>query len=115
MADGRSALNTPWAACAGVIAGAPATAATQQLLGDALYFDCRLGGPVLGLAVAIAAALLTLVGALVSWRARAAAADDPEGAARRFLAEVSAGIAGVFLLAIVAQALAAVIVPACHR
>jgi hypothetical protein len=99
----------------GVIVGAPAVALTQQLLADALYLDCRLGGPVLGLTVAIATGALTIVGGLVSWRARAEAAKDPDGEARRFLGEVCAGIAGVFLLAIVAQGLATLIVPACHR
>jgi hypothetical protein len=108
-------LRTPWAAFAGVIVGAPAAALTQQLLSDVLYFDCRNGGSGLGLVVVVATGLLTLGGGLVSWAARRAADQDQEPGARRFLAEVGAGSAGIFLLAILAMGLASLIVPSCHR
>jgi hypothetical protein len=114
-AQGKGFLATAWAASAGLILGAPAAALNQQVLADTLYYDCRAGGPGMGLGVSLICAVAAVAGAAVSWRARAAAARDEAPQARRFLAEVSAGSAGLFLFAILAMALASVLVPSCHR
>ena len=108
-------LTTPGAAAAGLILGGPAVMLNQQLLADALYWDCRLGGPVMGLGLSLLTALAALAGGWISWRARSAARGAEGAEPRRFLAEVSAGSAALFLLAIAAMALASVLVPSCHR
>lgn len=107
--------DTPWAACAGLFVGAPALAVNQQLLADLLYWNCRAGFPITGVIVALATGGLTLAAGLTSWRTRARAEQADAPGARKFLAEVGTASAAVFLLAIVAQTLAGLIVPECHR
>jgi hypothetical protein len=108
----RSAL-TPWA---GLFLGALAWAVHHQAGSDAVYWDCRLGGPLLTGGLGLVCGLVAAGGGLASWMSRQAppsAHGRPE--TRGFAAMVSVMGAGVFLLAIVTQALAGFIIPGCQR
>lgn len=107
--------DSPWAACAGLFVGAPAVAVNQQLAANLLYWSCRSGFPLTGLVLGLVTGALTLSAGLLSWRARAYAEQAEVPGARKFLGEVGAASAAVFLLAIIAQTLASLIVPECHR
>ncbi|WP_374471791.1 hypothetical protein [Phenylobacterium sp.] len=103
----------PWA---GVFLGAAAWFAQHQTGSNAVYWDCRLGGPWLTAATGLACAAVVVAGGLISWKARAAppeSADRPE--TRAFAAYVGAGTAAIFLLAVTLQTLSGFIVPGCFR
>jgi hypothetical protein len=109
----RGAL-APWA---GLFLGAAAWFGQHQTASDIIYWDCRLGGPLLTAGTALVAALVTAAGGWISWRAHAArrGAVEPPAHNRSVSGMIGAGSAGVFLLAIAFQGLAGVIVPVCHR
>ena len=106
----RSAL-TPWA---GLFLGALAWFFDQQAGAGANYWDCKLGGPLMLVGLAIVCAIVVIAGGVISWRARGIAGEDQAGT-RRFSGVVGAASAGIFLLAIVFDTLASLIVPACAR
>ncbi|MDB5444747.1 MAG: hypothetical protein JWQ97_64 [Phenylobacterium sp.] len=109
----RHAL-APWA---GLFLGAAAWFAHHQGASDLIYWDCRLGGPLLTAGTGLVAGLVTAAGGLISWRTHTAIRRAAEAPAhnRSVAGMIGAGSAAVFLLAIVFQSLAGVIVPACHR
>jgi len=109
----RGAL-APWA---GLFLGAAAWFAHQQGVSSTIYWDCRLGGPVLTAGLGLVAALVTAAGGWISWRAHQASRRAAEGPAhnRSVAGMIGAGSAGMFLLAILFQSLTGVIVPVCHR
>jgi hypothetical protein len=106
----RSAL-TPWA---GLFLGAASWFLDQQAGAGANYWDCKLGGPLMLVSLAVVCGVVTIAGGLISWRARRIAGDDQAGT-RRFSGVVGAASAGIFLLAIVFDTIASLIVPACAR
>lgn len=105
---------SPWAPWTGLFAGAAAWAVQHQVGADANAWDCRSAGAGLVIGLGIACALATAAGGWISWRA-----GEPDEADlaqnRRFARAVGVLAAGVFLLAILLQSLAGVLVPACHR
>jgi hypothetical protein len=110
---GRSSL-APWA---GLFLGAAAWFGQQQIGSSTVYWDCRLGGPLLTLGLGAVAAVLTVAGGLISWRVHRRLRAAPQGGPhnRSVAGMIGAGSAAVFLLAILFQSLIGVIVPACHR
>jgi hypothetical protein len=104
----RSRL-TPWA---GLLVPPVAWAAHHQLGSDLIFYDCGLGrtGLILGLGVAMA--LVTVVAGWVSWESRH---KGEQNGMRTFAVALSALSAAVFLLALLYQTEAALMLPACHR
>jgi hypothetical protein len=96
----------PWA---GMIAGFGAAGLQHQLVSDALHFDCRYGSA--NLSVGVAAFIVIVVGAWISWRALRAE-PDPE-ASRRFVSNLSLLAAAISLLFVSWMTLAGGILPAC--
>lgn len=108
----RSSL-APWA---GVFLGAIAWFAQHQGASNAVYWDCRLGGPWLTAGTGVACAAVIVAGGLVSWKARAAPPSTPDRPeSRSFAGWVGAGTAAVFLFAVLLQTLSGFIVPGCFR
>ena len=110
---GVSARHPTLARLAGAIAGGFAWAGHQQLLGDVLHFDCRVGTPWLGLAAGLVALAAIAAGAACSWAARPRGDDGPEASNGRFLVDLSLLAAGLFALPVVTQTIATFMVPAC--
>lgn len=107
-ARASSGSFAPWA---GLFLGAAAWFAQHQVCSATIYWDCRLGGPVLTAGVGLAAAVVTVAGGWMSWwtyRAKDRSNRSVSGA-------IGAGSAAIFLLAILFQSLIGFIVPACHR
>ena len=104
----------PWA---GLFLGAAAWFAQHQGASEAIYWDCRLGGPLLTAGSGLLAALVTTAGGVISWRAHAAerAASEAPAHNRSVAGMIGAGSVGTFLLAIFFQSLTGIIVPVCHR
>jgi hypothetical protein len=101
---------TPWT---GLLAGSVAWALHQQLLADALRFNCAAVSPgraLLALALALA---LCLTGAVVSWRSVRGTGDASAG--RAFAGRLSILGAGIFALAVAMQGVASFTVPGCFR
>lgn len=96
----------PWA---GLIAGMGGAGLQHQLVSDSLHFDCRYGGH--GLLVGLAALLLIVVGAAVSWSA-VRAHPEPESP-RRFVAHMSLMAAALFALMVLWGLMAGAILPPC--
>jgi hypothetical protein len=109
----RRFLHSTFAPWAGLFLGALGWAAHHQLGSSLSFADCRLGGPMLSGGLGLGCAILALVGASVSWRARRAGDGRPE--TRAFAAWISLMAAGLFLLAIVLQTFAGFVLPDCHR
>jgi len=109
--EARGSAWTPWA---GLFAGAAGWFAHQQFGANANYWDCRFGGPLWDLLLALVCGLVAVVGGWVSWTSRGTAGED-RTATRNFSGLVGAATAAIFLLAIAFQTLAGLIVPACHR
>lgn len=106
----RSAL-APWA---GLVTAAIGMAVQQQLLGDMLRFECRLGTPTNGVVVGVLVMLFIGVGCWVSWAsARGATEDERHQATRRFIVHLSLLFALLLSVAVVWQVVATFLVPAC--
>jgi len=110
MADERLARLAPWS---GLVAGAIAASAQQQILADLLHYACAPDMRRIGLAIGVAAALLAIGGGLVSLRARRDGPELRDLGARRFVAELGVLAAVLFLFAIALQTAAAWLVPPC--
>ncbi|RAK56921.1 hypothetical protein DJ018_02825 [Phenylobacterium deserti] len=106
----RSGLR-PWS---GLFVGAAAWVLQHQIGSDLVYWDCRLGTPLLTGGLGLVAAGATVLGGLISWRARRARPGEGEPGNRAFAGMVGAATAGIFLLAILFQSLIGFMVPACH-
>jgi len=108
----RSAL-APWT---GVFMGALAWFGHHQLASNAVYYDCRSGGPWLTAGLGLLAALVTVAGALISWRSRSIAPSNPDRPETRSVAgAIGAMTAAIFLVAIGFQSLSGFLIPACFR
>ena len=97
----------PWAAA---VAGAGGWALHHQLLSDLQHFRCTYQGDWLGIAVTVGVLVLVGIGAFVT-----RAADDPGNATRRFIVRFSLMVAVLFLLPILMQAGATLLLPPCVR
>jgi uncharacterized membrane protein YfcA len=96
----------PWA---GLLAGMLGAGGQHQLVSDSMHFDCRYGDS--DIAIGIAALVLIVIGALLSWSA-VRRHPDPESP-RRFVAHMSLMAAALFALMVLWQTMAGVILPAC--
>jgi hypothetical protein len=99
-----SADLKPWA---GMIAGMGAAGLQHQLVSDSLHFDCHYGNA--DLPVGIAALLVIVIGAIVSW----SSLRMQPGPTRRFVAHMSLMAAVLFALMVLWGLMAGVILPAC--
>ena len=98
----------PWAGLVGAFLGAMVQ---HQGIGDALHFRC---GPGMGRADVIAGVVAVVVMALggaISWSALRA--DRSDAGTRRFVAQLSLMAVALFMLMVVWQTLAGLIVPSC--
>ena len=113
MAVSRRASGiAPWA---GLIAAGTGWGLHQQVVADALHFDCSATADGTGIALGIVALAIVLAGAIVSWLALPAA-DTPASSAtlRRFIVHLSLMAAALAALGIVFHLLAAAILPGCR-
>lgn len=102
----------------GAIAGFSAWAVAQQASALLVGRSCAAGWAWPVLAVSVAAIIVAGAGLAVSWRARrqgGAPHTEPGGGSRRFIATLSMGLASIFILAILAQVLAAALLSGCER
>jgi hypothetical protein len=97
----------PWAAAS---AGALGWALHHQLLGDVQHFRCGYSGVAFGIGVTLG--VLVLIG-LGSWLTLAA--GDGGNPTRRFVVRFSLLLAALFLLPILLQAGATLLLPPCAR
>jgi cytochrome c-type biogenesis protein CcmH/NrfG len=107
-----SALR-PWAAWIGGIAG---WFVAQQLGSQINQLDCQRAHGGWLLVIGAVGALLALSGAAISWPVWRApgSLDQPYAGSRRFIAGTGELAAGLFLLAILFQTLASLIIPRCY-
>jgi hypothetical protein len=102
----------PWS---GLIAAGSGWYLHQQLVSEALHFDCRVTADGVGIAIGVAALLLVAVGALLSWRARPpGTATAGPAVMRRFIADLSLLAAALAVLGIGFQILAGFLLPGCR-
>jgi hypothetical protein len=104
----------PWAGWIGGILG---WMLSDQFGSDLAQTDCTRADLPLMLAIAAVGAAIAILGALISlrvWRSLPGDLEKPYAGARRFVAATGGLAAGIFLLAIVFQALSSIIIPQCH-
>jgi hypothetical protein len=104
----------PWA---GWILGILGWVLSDQIGSDLAQTDCTLADPPLMLLIGSCGAALAILGGLVSarvWRRMRGDIEQPYAGARRFVAATGTLAAGIFLLAIVFQTAASLIIPQCH-
>jgi hypothetical protein len=101
---------TPWA---GLVAGSVAWALHQQVLADALRFDCAAVSPNRALVALALALVLCVAGAVISWRSIRGTGEASAG--RAFVGWLSILGAGIFALAVAMQGMASFTVPGCFR
>lgn len=109
----RRSSIAPWA---GIFGGALAWFLHHQIASNAVYFDCRSGGPLLTAGLGLIFGLAAAASGLVSWRARRAppsSVDRPES--RDFAGAMGAMGAAVFAFAILLQSASGLVVPGCFR
>lgn len=110
-AAGLKSAFAPWA---GLFLGAVGWFAHQQTGSGANAWDCHMGGALTVLGLTLVFGGLAVLGGVISWRARRPV-EGPGAETRRFSGLVGTATAGIFLLAIVFDTLAGLIVPACVR
>jgi hypothetical protein len=107
-----------WRAWAGLFGGAAGWALHHQVGSTSNFARCTVADGRLVLAVGVLAAAIVLVGGWLSWTAWRRGGGKPSTShetAGRFLPAVSLMAAALFLLTILTQVVAGVIVPACWR
>jgi hypothetical protein len=104
----------PWA---GLWMGGGGWFLHQQAVVNTNYADCSLSGPVTVILIGLISAALAVLGGWLSWTARSRAESEgaPDLGSRRFLGELGTGASALFLVAIVYQLLAGLVVPECWR
>jgi hypothetical protein len=107
----RLAGIAPWTA---LIAAGAAWALHQQVVAQALHFDCQASAGYVGIAWGVFALAIVCGGTVVSWRTRPAATDASALAAvRRFAVDLGIMAAMLATLGIAFQILAGVLLPGC--
>lgn len=99
-------------ACAGLIM-APAVWALNMQLGQMLpYAECGAGWRL----SATVSSLCIVVACLSGWMSgHAASRQQMEGSALRFMAKLSASLAGIFAFALLLQAISGIVLTGCER
>jgi hypothetical protein len=101
----------PWS---GLIAAGAGWGLHQQLVTDALHFDCSATADGRGIALGLVALAIVVGGAFVSWRALPAAdAASAEDSMRRFIAHLSLMAAVLATLGLGFHILAGALLPGC--
>jgi hypothetical protein len=103
----------PWA---GWIGGVLGWVLSDQIGSDLTQADCSRAQPLVMLLIGALGAAFAVAGGLTSlgaWR-MPGATDQPYAGARRFIAGTGILAAGIFLLAIIFQTMASLIIPQCH-
>ena len=102
----------PWT---GLMAAASGAALYQQVVSDALHFDCNATTGAAGMVWGVLSLLLVLAGAFISWRALPdGGAGAPGTALRRFIVHLSLMAAMLACLGIAFQLLATALLPGCR-
>jgi hypothetical protein len=102
----------PWC---GLAAAAAGVALFQQVVSNALHFDCNATTGVAGIAWGVLSLSIVLGGAFVSWRALPEDdAEAPATALRRFIVHLSLMAAMLAGLGIVFELLATALLPGCR-
>jgi hypothetical protein len=94
----------PWT---GMFAGPLCWALNQQGFSSLLHFNCRLGSGTKGIVSFVVLAIVLIASGVVSWRWRGGTE------LQRFIGIASAGAAALFLLALIFQTAATLILPGC--
>ena len=104
----------PWA---GLLLGALGWGLHHQIGSNTNYTDCEVGGAATVGITGLLCLILPLAGAWFSWAARpkARGAGDWDLSVRSLIAEVGAGAAALFALAILFQMLAGLMIPECWK
>ena len=102
-------LFMPWA---GLAAGVLAAGVTHQFGAEGTFDNCAVISPIPLLLVNLAGIALIAVGALASWRILR---EDSETHARKVIAFISVGAAGLFVLAILLPIIASLVIPPCYQ
>lgn len=112
LPSGRLDARRTWLACA-----LPPAAwfLFQQGWGTTVRLACAAGGSPLGPLVGAGALAVCALAAWLAWAGAWTPAREPHDRARRFAAQIAVGVAALFGLAILFQALATIIVPSCAR
>jgi hypothetical protein len=111
-------LSPPWRAWAGLFGGAGGWALHHQLGSTSNFARCPAADGGLDFAVGLVACLFVLISGWLSWtawRRAGGATDAAEESAGRFVPAISLMAAALFLLTILVQMAAGLIVPACWR
>jgi hypothetical protein len=107
----RLAGLAPWA---GLIAAGSAWYAQQQVVSEALHFDCSATDDGTGIVLGLVAIAIVVAGAIVSWRAKPAPeATSADAAMRRFIVQLSLLGSSLAALGLVFFLLASAILPGC--
>jgi hypothetical protein len=105
--------TSPWTPWIGLLVGALAWFADQQISSAGDQWDCHaLGGP-FAVAVGLVCIAVTAAAGLASWRLRPPLEAEPPN--RTFARMVGAGAAAIFILAIAFGTWAGVVLPGCLR
>lgn len=102
-------LFMPWA---GLVVGIIAAGVTHQFGSEGVFDHCSVVSPVPLIVAALVGIAATSVAAVASWQI---ISDRDEGPARRVIAIVSVGIAGLFVLSMVLPIIASLLLPPCFQ
>jgi len=102
----------PWS---GLIAAGAGWALHQQVVTEALHFNCNATADGTGIVLGVVALAVIVAGAIVSWRALPAAdAPSPAATLRRFVVYLSLMAAALAALGVGLFILAGAILPGCR-
>jgi hypothetical protein len=110
--------SPPWRAWAGLFGGFAGWALHHQIGSSSNFARCSTANGWLVIAVGLVACLIIVASGALSWtawRGGGGAGDSSHEAAGRFVPAVSLMAAALFLLTVLVQMTAALIVPACWR
>ncbi|MGA0607171.1 hypothetical protein ACO2Q0_14350 [Phenylobacterium sp. VNQ135] len=106
-----------WPAWMGLVLGAVAWALHHQIGSNVTYADCKIG-LIAAVGAGVPALGLATLGTLISlraWRRAGGAPHESQEAPARFIAALSVGAGALFVLTILVQLGAGLVVPACAR
>jgi len=114
----RPVASPSWRAWAGLVAGAVGWGLHHQSVSNGNFAQCPRMNGLADLGIGLVAALIIVVGGALSWTAWRRAGGSPAAsheADGRFIPALSLMAAALFLLTVLVQIGAGLIVPACWR